>query len=295
MKKLTGECLSEAVGTFMLVFFGCGSVATAVITDAHLGLWQVAMVWGFAISLIIYATSAVSGAHINPAVTIAMAIYKKNEFPAKKILPYISAQVLGGFLGGAILYALYRGLISHFETVNHIVRGEAGSQLSAMMFGEYFPNPAIYGTSQEAFRQVSLWNACLAETVGTAFLLFFILALTDNKNPHAPHGESKLFAFFIGFAVAVIIAIIAPFTQAALNPARDFGPRLFSFLMGWGTIAIPGPRGGFFFVYIVSPILGGLLGGFIYNNLIRRYFVFAKGTDQSQNRSESDLNIAIPV
>lgn len=265
------ECCAEMIGTFILVFFGCGSIASAVVTGAQTGLWQVAVVWGFAITLAIYATSAVSGAHINPAVTITMAIYRRNEFPAKKILPYISAQVLGGFLGATVLYILFQNSIIHFETTHHLVRGEHGSELSAMMFGNYFPNPAIYGTTKEDYAQVPLWNACLAEIVGTAVLLFFVCVLTDKRNPNAPRGESHLFAFFIGFTVAIIISVIAPLTQAGLNPARDFGPRLFSFLAGWGKIAIPGPRGGFFWVYILSPIIGGIIGGFIYENFIRRF------------------------
>ena len=199
--KWVGEFCAEVIGTFILVFFGCGVVATAVITGAQSGLWQVAVVWGFGISLAIYATSAISGAHINPAVTIAIALYRRDKFSAKKILPYISAQLLGGFLGAAVLYILFRGSIIYFETSHHLVRGEAGSQLSAMIFGEYFPNPAIYGITKESFAQVSLWNACLAEMIGTAFLLFFVFALTDKKNPNVPRGESQLFAFFIGFTV----------------------------------------------------------------------------------------------
>lgn len=268
--RLIRECLSETIGTFILVFFGCGSVAAAVITGAQSGLWQVAVVWGFGISLAIYATSAVSGAHINPAVTIAIAVFRRDEFPARKIVPFIGSQVLGGFFGGAILYALFRGSIIHFEKARNLIRGEYGSQLSAMMFGEYFPNPAVYGTTQEAFAQVPLWNACLAEIIGTAFLVFFIFALVDKHNPHAPRGEDRLFAFFIGFTVAVIISIIAPLTQAALNPARDFGPRLWSYFAGWGKVAIPGPRSGFMTVYILSPIIGGLIGGCIYDVFIRR-------------------------
>src|SRR5690606_19129775 len=137
-----------------------------------------------------------------------------------------------------------------FEAKKGLVRGQPGSELSAMVFGEYFPNPAIFGTDAVAFRQVSSIQAMGAEAIGTCLLVFFIVALTDARNRSRPNGTS--FAPFIGLTVAVIIAVVAPLTQAGLNPARDFGPRLFSYFVGWGDIAIPGPRGGFVTVYIIA-------------------------------------------
>lgn len=282
MKKLFAECLAEVIGTMILVFFGCGSVIAAVITKAFSGLWQVAVVWGFAVCIAIYTTSAISGAHINPAVTIAMSLFRRKEFPARKVAPYIAAQVLGAFLGAAILYLLFQGSIAHYENINNIVRGESGSQLSAMIFGEYFPNPAIYGITQESFSQVPLYNACLAELIGTALLLFFIFTITDKNISSSPKGERRIPAyFFIGFIVAILISILAPLTQAGLNPARDFGPRLFSYMAGWGNIAIPGPRGGVFLVYILSPILGAIIGGFFYKGLCSRLYAIAGDNTRS--------------
>jgi glycerol uptake facilitator protein len=259
------ECMAEFIGTFILVFFGVGAVHTAVSTGAQQGLWQVAVVWGVAISLAIYATGAVSGCHINPAMTIAFATWR--GFPWRKVGPYILAQGIGAFLGAAVLYGLFRGTIAHFEQAHHIVRGQPGSEASAMMYGEYFPNPAVLGTTLEAYAQVSHLQAFLAEAIGTAFLAFFVFALVDPNNPVAPRGNG--FAPFIGLTVSIVISIVAPLTQAGLNPARDFGPRLFSLLAGWGRIAIPGPRGGFFTVYILAPILGALLGSFVYDKIIK--------------------------
>lgn len=263
--RLYHECMAEFIGTFILVFFGVGAVHTAVSTGAQQGLWQVAVVWGIAISLAIYAIGAVSGCHINPAITVAFAAWR--GFPAKKILPYILAQVAGAFVGAAVLYGLFHGTIAHFEATKHLVRGQPGSELSAMMYGEYFPNPAVVGTTPEAWAQVSPWQAFLAEALGTAFLAFFVFALVDPSNRLAPRGNG--FPIFIGLTVSIIISIVAPLTQAGLNPARDFGPRLFSLLAGWGSIAIPGPRGGFFTVYILAPILGGLFGSFVYEKIIK--------------------------
>lgn len=251
------EMAAETMGSFILCFFGPGAVAVAVLTGAHVGLWQVATVWGFAIALAIYSVGAISGCHINPAVTVAMAVFRAHCFPARKVVPFIGAQIAGGVAAALVLLALFGPTCARFEAENDIVRGEPGSQLSAMWFGEYFPNPAIYGTDEQAFAQVSPAGAFAGEAVGTAFLLFFIMALTDQRNSQA----SRLMApFMIGFAVAAIISIVAPLTQAGLNPMRDFAPRIVAYFAGWGPIAIPGPRGCEWWLYIVAPVLGGLVG-----------------------------------
>ncbi|NOY80820.1 MAG: MIP family channel protein [Kiritimatiellaeota bacterium] len=263
--ELSRECVAEFIGTYILVFFGVGSVHAAVLTGAQAGLWQVAVVWGVAISLAIYAVGAVSGAHINPAITAAFAVFR--GFPLKKVPAYVTAQLAGAFAGAATLYGLFRGLILRFETARGVVRGEAGSQLSGMIFGEYFPNPAMIGVDPAALAAVTHFQAVMGEAVGTAFLAFFVFACTDTRNASRPFGT--FFAPFIGLSVSIIISIIAPLTQAGLNPARDFGPRLFAFLAGWGRIAIPGPRAGFLTVYILAPVAGALIGAALYRGLIR--------------------------
>jgi glycerol uptake facilitator protein len=260
--------MGEMVGSFLLVLFGTGAVAVAVLTGAHQGLWQVATVWGFAIGLSIYAVGAVSGAHLNPAVTIAMAVFRGVDFPWRKTLPYIGAQFVGGILASLVLLAMYGGTCARFEQEKGLVRGEPGSQLSAMWFGEYFPNPAVYGTDEKAFAQVSVAGGFAGELVGTALLVFLIMALTDKCNKLAPI-PANLHPLLIGFAVACIIAIEAPISQAGLNPMRDFAPRLVSYFAGWRSIAIPGPRGCEWWVFIVAPIIGGLLGALVYEKLIQ--------------------------
>lgn len=267
---LVGEMTGELIGSFLLVLFGTGSVAVAVLTGAHQGLWQVATVWGFALGLTIYAVGAVSGAHLNPAVTVAMAVFRRPDFPARKILPYITAQMIGGVLASCLLLSLYGGTCARFEQEKGIVRGQPGSQLSAMWFGEYFPNPAIYGTDAKAFAQVSPTGGFLGEMVGTGLLIFFIMALTDKCNKLSPL-PTNFHPFLIGLVVACIIAILAPISQAGLNPMRDFAPRLVAYFAGWKSIAIPGPRGCEWWVFIVAPLLGGLLGAFVYEKLVQPY------------------------
>ena len=265
MTSLGRACAAEVVGTFLLVLFGTGSVAAAVMTDAQVGLWQVAVVWGFGVTLAIYATAAVSGAHLNPAVTLAFAILRPESFPRQRILPYWGAQIAGGILAGAVVLAVFSPFIDRFEEQRGIVRGEPGSEASAMIFGEYFPNPAIFGTDAEAEALVSPLMATAVEALGTGVLVFLIFALIEPRNGARPQWMTP---FFIGFTVAVLISLFAPITQAGWNPARDFGPRVVAFLAGWGDIAIPGPRGGFL-AYIVGPLVGGTLGGLIYDFVIR--------------------------
>jgi len=132
-----------------------------------------------------------------------------------------------------------------------------------MVFGEYFPNPAIFGTAEDAWRVVTMRTAFIAEVVGTAMLALLVFSLTSDRNPSRP--PSALAAVLIGVGVAAIISVVAPLTQAALNPARDFGPRLVSYFLGWDQIAIPGPRGGWLTVYIIAPMVGAIIGGGIYS------------------------------
>jgi glycerol uptake facilitator-like aquaporin len=135
-----------------------------------------------------------------------------------------------------------------------------------MVFGEYFPNPAMFGTDAAAQALVSPLAATLVEDFGTAVLAFLVFALTDGDSPAAP--PSTLAPFFIGFTVAVLISLFAPITQAGWNPARDLGPRLVAAVLGWGDIAIPGPRWGFL-AYLVGPLIGGPLGASLYDWLLR--------------------------
>lgn len=261
-----GRCVAEAVGTWLLVFAGTAVVAAAVVAGAQVGLWQVAVAWALGVALAIYLTAAVSGAHLNPAVSLAFAIFRPGEFPRRLLVPYWMAQLLGAALAGVSVLLLYGSLIRRFEVEQGIARGEPGSQLSAMMFGEYFPNPGLSGTGEAAAALVSPWGAAAVEATGTGILVLVIFALTDRRNTARP--VRYLAPVLIGLAVALLISMLAPLTQGGWNPARDFGPRLVAFFAGWGSVAIPGPSGGFW-AYIVGPLAGGPLGAGVYHFLLR--------------------------
>jgi glycerol uptake facilitator protein len=277
------QCLGETVGTFILVFVGVGSVHSAVITGAMSGIWQVAVVWGIGVSLAIYVSSAMSGAHLNPAITVALAAFR--GFAWRNVVPYILSQLVGAILAACLLYVLFHGPIASFELAKGLVRGNPGSELSAMVYGEYFPNPAI-AASSPGIVGLSVFAAMLAETVGTAILALIVFAVTDEHNTGRP--DKRLAPLFIGLTVSVLIAILAPISQAGFNPARDFGPRLVAYMAGWGSVAIPGPSGGFFTVYILSPIVGALIGAAAYKYIVSKALL-AVNPQEERCESTSDL------
>jgi glycerol uptake facilitator protein len=268
--------MAELLGTFILVFFGCGAVHTAVLTGAQSGLWQIAIVWAVAIMLAIYAVGGISGSHINPAITITLAAW--GRVPRGIVLPYIVSQLAGAFLAAVVLFSLYEPYLTEKEAKVQVQRGQDGSEITASCYGEYFPAPsdknaALYkaNDTDALTRLVPPLAAFGAEVLGTLFLALVVFAVTDERNTAAP--PLYLAPVFIGLAVAILISVIAPLTQACFNPARDFGPRLFACLAGWGRVAIPGPNGVHFItVYIVAPVVGALAGGGLYKLLLRPTF-----------------------
>lgn len=253
-KQLTGELISEAIAVFIIIAFG-DSVAgmyTLYSPNPYQGsYWGVCIAWGLGVTMAIYATGSVSGTHANPAVTLALALYRK--FPWFKVIPYCIAQVIGGFLGAALVYALYSPVIDAFNAAAHLTRASGGAA------GTFFTHPGFAITPLHAFSD---------EIILTAFLIFGIFAITEQYNEMAP--KANFGAFMIGLLVALIGASMGYLEAWAINPARDFGPRAFCFIAGWGSSAFPSPQN-YWWVPIVGPLIGGALGGAAYQYLIRPY------------------------
>lgn len=231
--------LAELIGTFTLVLFGICSVSSATLTGSLVGLGQVSFFWGFGVALSIYATDAISGAHLNPAVTLSMYIFKKISI--KNALLYILAQFIGAIIAGFVNLSIYQPFID----TNIIV---------PYMFGEYFPNPSINKNNII----ITPIRAMFMEALGTGLLTFFIFALTNKCNTTV---DKKFVPFLIGFCVASIINILAPITQAGLNPARDFGPRLAAIVAGWDINIVMEN----WWVYIIGPFIGSPIGACLSN------------------------------
>ena len=153
--------------------------------------------------------------------------------PEEECGAHIIAQMLGAFAGAAVLYFIFGESLGAFEKANNIVRGQAGSEASAMVFGEYFPNPGGHPLTPEARLRMSPAAAFGAEVIGTAVLLLVIFCATDERNKARPQ---ILTAATIGLTVTLLISLLGPLTMACFNPARDLAPRLFSSLAGWGGV-----------------------------------------------------------
>lgn len=247
----TKEFIGELIGTFILVLFGCGSVAVATLFGEYTGILQIGIAWGFGVMLAIYLTRHLSCAHLNPAVSIGMVISKR--MAVRKLPGYLLAQFLGAFMAGWMIYLLFSPSIEAFESARGIIRGSADSVATAKMFGEFYGK----GTAV-----VSMPLAIMAEAFGTFLLVLLIFALTEGCNVGRP--SDAMAPVFIGLTVTSIICLIAPLTQAGLNPARDFGPRMVAWLTGWGSTAFPDSSGGFFWVYIAGPVIGGAVAAWFF-------------------------------
>jgi len=264
--SLAQECIAEIIGTFILILVGDGAVAVAVFTSGQLDLLGVSVLWGFGVAFACYCIGAISGAHLNPAVTIAMAVFR--GFPARKIAPYIIGQIIGAFTASAVIYGLWHGFWQPMAQKLGVVKGQPGSQKLMMVFSCFYPNPGSVGVEPADLAKVSTLTAFSVEVVLTMFLLLMVFALTDEDNKGAP--QSWYAPLLIGLTVTAIVGIGAPLTMDAVNPVRDFGPRLFAYCVGFGEIAFPGPRGNEWWLYIVAPIVGGLIGAAIHQQVVKR-------------------------
>ena len=271
---LYGELLSEFLGTFVLIAFGDGVVAMAVAALPGSGrtagptvIFQAAgdwllITWGWAmaVAFAVWVAGGVSGAHLNPAVTLAFAVRRRFAWP--KVLPYMAAQVVGAFAGAALVFLVYHNAIDAFNLAAKTPR--SGGQALATY--------SIFATFPSSFFHGGLAGPLIDQIVGTAFLLIFVVAVIDVRNTAV---QSNLAPLAIGLAVAAIGMSYGANAGYAINPARDFGPRLFAYVAGWGKVALPGTysHAGFafsnyFWIPIVGPLIGGVVGVLIYDLFI---------------------------
>lgn len=250
--NLRRELFAEFLGTFVMICFGAGVVAQFVLSGGQAGSpLAINLTWGFAVTLAIYVAGGVSGAHLNPAVTVALAA--RRDFPWAKVVPYAIAQTLGAFAASAAVLLVYREAFTAFDGG---IRQVAGAKATAGIFATY---PQSHLTSLGGF---------VDQIFGTAILMLVILAITDVRN-QAPIGN--LAPLFIGLLVFVIGTAFGFNAGYAINPARDLGPRVFTAIAGWGSEVF---RAGnhWFWVPIVGPLIGGTLGATIYDLLIGNHF-----------------------
>jgi glycerol uptake facilitator protein len=271
---LYGELLSEFLGTFVLIAFGDGVVAMAVVALPGSGrtagptvIFQAAgdwllITWGWAMAVAfgVWVAGGVSGAHLNPAVTLAFAVRRK--FAWAKVLPYMTAQVVGAFVGAALVFLVYHNAIDAFNLAAKTPRS-GGHALATYSIFATFPSSYFHG---------GVAGPLIDQIAGTAFLLIFVAAVIDVRNSAV---QSNLAPLAIGLAVAAIGMSYGANAGYAINPARDFGPRLFAYFAGWGKVALPGSYSvpgfafsDYFWIPIIGPLIGGVAGLIIYDLFI---------------------------
>jgi len=249
-RSLVRELAAECLGTFILIAFGAASVAQMVLSQHTLGsTLSVNISWGLGVMLGAYASAGVSGAHLNPAVSLAFAVFR--DFPLRKVVPYAVAQTLGAFLASAVVYLTYREALDAFDGG---LRAVSGPKATAGIWATY-PQPYL-----------SIAGGFVDQVVGTALLLIGLFALVDAKNGKLP---PYLIPAAAGLLVVVIGATFGMNSGYAINPARDFGPRLFTAVAGWGGDVFRAGNG-WWWVPLVAPPIGALLGAFVYDAAITK-------------------------
>ncbi|WP_375484390.1 MIP/aquaporin family protein [uncultured Jatrophihabitans sp.] len=246
---LLGALLAEFVGTMILILFGDGVVAQVnAATDGSLGGHDaIAWSWGIAVTLAIYVAGRRSGAHINPAVTVSLAVFE--GFAWRKVMPYIGAQFLGAFTGALLVRWNYTETLAKVDP-GHTMKTQG-------VFSTLPGNGSL---------PVSEWGALRDQIIGTAVLLLVIRALGDVRNSPPLANMAPL---MIGLLVVVIGMALGADAGYAINPARDFGPRMASFITGYGTAFRDQYGNLYFWVPIVGPLIGGLVGSGLYSLLVR--------------------------
>jgi MIP family channel proteins len=241
---------AEFLGTFILIMLGAGVVAQVVLSGGTAGSYlSINLAWGFAVTMAIYVAGGISGAHLNPAVTVALAVHRK--FSWRKVLPYSIAQLTAAFAASSVVFAVYREALNNFDGG---IRQIAGAHGTAGIWATY-PQPYL-----------STLGGFVDQVVGTALLVLIVFAVVDKDNLAPPANVQPI---LIGLAIVVIGQAFGFNAGYAINPARDLGPRLFTAIAGWGSGVF---RAGnhWWWVPIIAPLLGGLLGGYIYDLLVTR-------------------------
>ncbi|GAB3969319.1 MIP/aquaporin family protein [Actinoallomurus acanthiterrae] len=266
---LAGELAAEFAGTLILILFGVGVVAQ-VVAGGIGNHDSIAWAWGLGVTLGVYVAGRISGAHLNPAVTVALAVFK--GFSWRKVLPYSLAQLAGAFVAALIVRWNYSEVLAKLDP-GHTIKTQG-------VFSTLPGNGAA---------PVHTGGALRDQIIGTAILLFLILAVTDLRNS-AP--AANLAPFIVGLIVVAIGMAWGTDAGYAINPARDLGPRLASFFTGYGTAFRDQYGGLYFWVPIVGPLIGGVLGAGLYEVLVGRFLPSDDAPEPGRVPSEAELEKA---
>ena len=246
------EMLAEFLGTMVLLVFGLGVVAQTVLSHQSAGsALSIHIGWGIGVMMGCYVSAGVTGAHLNPAVTLALAVHRR--FPWTKVGPYVGAQFAGALIASALVFLAYHDALTAFDHGVRQVSGELGTA-------------GIWSTYPQAF--VTAGVGFFNEALGAAMLMGVILGITDTRNSPAPAGLTPV---VVGLLVVAIGASLGFNTGYAINPARDLGPRLFTAMAGWGP-AVFTAANGWWWIPVIAPCVGAVAGAWIYDACVGRRF-----------------------
>ncbi|WP_033294072.1 MIP/aquaporin family protein [Amycolatopsis jejuensis] len=252
------SCAGEVLGTFAIVLLGTSGVAVAVLFKQVTDLVTMGIIWGGAVAVAVWLSATFSGAHLNPAVTLAFAVAGRH--PWSQVPAYWASQLFGAFLGAGTTFLWFGGEIRKWIAANHITVDAPGGERAGLIFAPYSPHPAIIGTDAAAYQAVPIWRGFLVEFIATAILIVFVVIATHRRSANAPAVGA--FPIAIGVLVLMLTVATGSLTMTSLNPARDLGPRLLLLLDGYGVTAFPGPRGGLsMLVTVGAPLAAALVIG----------------------------------
>ncbi|KAJ3002888.1 glycerol channel [Thoreauomyces humboldtii] len=238
------EELAEYIGTMVMILLGNGVCAEVALNAGGNGTYlSISIGWGLAVLFGVYIAGGISGAHLNPAVTVSSAVH--NGFPWKRVPFYIASQLLGAFTGAAIVFANYHSGIDNFDGGN---RQTTGDFATAGIFATY-PKPYLTRTGQ-----------FFSEFIGTAVLIIGLSAIGCKKNADAPRGYAPVAVALLVMAIGISLGSN---TGYAINPARDLAPRFMTMLAGYGTEPFTA-AGHYFWIPVVGPLVGGVFGGYVW-------------------------------
>jgi MIP family channel proteins len=238
------EVAAEFLGTFVLICFGVGVVAQVVLGAGDTGQYlSINLGWALGVTLGCYIAGGISGAHLNPAVTLALAVLR--GFPPRKVIPYILAQFAGAFAASAVVYLTYYDALNVFDPERTL------------------KTAGIWSTYPQDYLS-NVPGGLVDQIVGTALLMMAVFAIGDQRNMKLPAPFGPLLVGLTVLAIGMTYGLNAGY---AINPARDLGPRLFTYLAGWGAPVFQA-HDHWWWVPVVGPCIGAIVGGLLYDLLI---------------------------
>jgi glycerol uptake facilitator protein len=240
--------IGEFVGTALLVLLGDGVVASVALLNKEADWIVITTGWGLAVTLAVYLSGRLSGGHLNPAVTLALA--SRGDFPARRVVPYWCAQLLGAYVGAMLVYFDYAEAFADFERKNNVIRGMIQGPFAGGA-GVFCTFPAFDDPMRNLF----------SEFLGTAVLLLCVRALGDPRNVSPPRWLAPALTGLVVWSIGLSLGGL---TGYAINPARDLGPRVAASMLGWGASVFTS-HGWYFWIPIIAPLAGGLAGAWLYD------------------------------